>query len=59
MSIEMDVGAGVPGAGFGGTDIEADTAAAKSNWDESVLMVIATTTGVLAASLLAVCVYLG
>ena len=58
MSIEMDVGAGVPGVGFGDADIEADTAATKSNWDESVLMVIATATGVLAASLLAVCINL-
>lgn len=61
MSIEMDVGAGVPGAGFGSTDIEAieaDAAATKSSWDEDVLMLIATTAGVLAVSLLAVCVYL-
>lgn len=58
MSIEMDVGAGVPGAGFGATDVEADIAATKSHWDEDALMVVAATTGVLAVSLLAVCVYL-
>jgi hypothetical protein len=63
MSVEMDVGAGlsgvgVPGAGFGTADIETDTAATQSGWDEGSLMVIATTAGVLAASLLAVCVNL-
>ena len=59
MSIEMDAGTGVPGAGFGSADIEADAAAAKSHWDEDMLMVVATAAGVLAVSFLAVCVYLG
>ena len=58
MSIDMDVGAGVPGAGFGTTDIEAEPTATHSGWKEGVLMVLATTTGVLAASSLAVWVYL-
>jgi len=58
MSIEMDVGAGLPGAGFGATDIEAESAATQSSWDEGLLMVVATTAGVLAASSLAVWVYL-
>ena len=58
MSIKMDVGAAVPGAGFGATDTEADTAATKSNWHEDWPMVIATVLGVLAASLLAVCINL-
>jgi len=57
MSIEMDAGVSVPGAGFG-ADVEADTAATQSGWNEDSLMVIATTAGVLAASLLSVCVYL-
>ena len=58
MSIEMDVGAAVPGAGFGATDTEADAAAKKSKWHEDWPMVIATVLGVLAASLLAVCLNL-
>ena len=58
MSIEMDVGVGVPGAGFGATDVEAESAATKAKWDEGLPMVIATTLGVLAASLLAVCINL-
>ena len=58
MSIEMDTGVSVPGAVFGAADVEADTAATQSGWNEDSLMVIATTAGVLAASLLSVCVYL-
>jgi hypothetical protein len=58
MSIDMDVTASVPGAGFGATDIEADTAATQSGWEDVLLMVIATATGVMAASSLAVWVYL-
>jgi hypothetical protein len=58
MSIDMDARAGAPGAPFGATDIEAESAATQSSWDEGVLMVITTTVGVLAASSLAVWVYL-
>ena len=58
MSTEMDRSAGVPGAGFGATDIEADGAATQSGWQDVLLMVIATATGVAAASSLAVWVYL-
>jgi hypothetical protein len=57
MSVEMDVGAGAPGAGFGTTDI-AEPTATHPGWEEGLLMVIATTAGVLAASSLAVWVYL-
>jgi hypothetical protein len=58
MSIEMDSGVSGPGARFGAVDVEADTAATQSGWDEGVMMVVATITGVLAASSLAVWVYL-
>jgi hypothetical protein len=58
MSIEMDSGVSVPGARFGAVDVEADTAETQSGWDEGVMMVVATIAGVLAASSLAVWVYL-
>ena len=58
MSIEMDAGVSGPGARFGDVDVEADTAATQSGWDENVMMIVATSTGVLAVSSLAVWVYL-
>jgi hypothetical protein len=59
MSIDMDVGPGVPGAGSAPTNIEAKSTAIQAGWQEGLLMVVATTAGVLAASSLAVWVYLG
>jgi len=58
MSVEMDVGARVPGAGLAATDIEAQAAETKASWDEDLPTIVAIALGVLAASLLAVCINL-
>jgi hypothetical protein len=59
MSAEMDACAGVRGAPYGATDLEADPAATRYGWGEVLLMLTGTVAGVLAASSLAVWVYLG
>jgi hypothetical protein len=56
--VDRDFGASVPGAGFGTTEIAAGSAATQLSWEEGLLMVVGTTAGVLAASSLAVWVYL-
>ena len=58
MSVEMDVGARVPGAGLAATDIEEKAAETKASWDEDLPTIVAIALGVLAASLLAVCINL-
>ena len=58
MSVEMDAGLSVPGAGFGAAENRPDVPASNADWVESVLMVVATAAGILAASSLGVWVFL-
>ncbi len=58
MSIEMDAGVNVPGAGYSAAEAEADAPASNAGWVENVLMVVATAAGILAASSLGVWVFL-
>jgi hypothetical protein len=58
MSIEMDAGAGRPRGPFNATNVEAEIAAAEPDPAEGWLMILTTLTGVLAASLLGVWVFL-